>query len=156
MLAENIEHYKLQKVDHFYLYIKDSDAYLYKDCLQRSRYHSEYAIFSDLDERITPMISGITLREYVGDHIYQLKVLQGTTTLLKHLPTLIFTNSTIISPPGTLDKCILNPTMVFIMDVHNVAVFLQGDGRIYRVPPEHALIRFEVNDTPENHVDFEA
>ncbi|KAK6752536.1 hypothetical protein RB195_003762 [Necator americanus] len=87
MLAEVVEHYKLQGIEHFYLYVKDYDNYTYKlindyvrsgdaeviffrternrpgnewqpvgiqDCLQRSRHHSRYVIFSDLDERLTP------------------------------------------------------------------------------------------------------
>lgn len=33
MLAEVIEHYKLQGVDHFYLYVKDYDNYTYKVCV---------------------------------------------------------------------------------------------------------------------------
>ncbi|VDM82775.1 unnamed protein product, partial [Strongylus vulgaris] len=175
MLAEAIEHYKLQGVDHFYLYVKDKDDYSYKliesyeqsgevevinlrttldrpgeewqfvgiqDCLQRSRHHSKYAIFSDLDERITPS-DNVTLRHYVGAimkdyaamYFQPRRILrtsrvperyEGDVTLRAHLPTLVFNNSTIISPPGTLDKCILDPTRVFIMDVHNVAVFFPG------------------------------
>ncbi|KIH63271.1 hypothetical protein ANCDUO_06431 [Ancylostoma duodenale] len=130
MLAEEIEHYKLQGLDHFYLYVKDYDSYTYKliesyvqsgeaevihfrtqrdrpgsewqlvgiqDCLQRSRHHSKYAIFSDLDERITPTIN-VKLKDY------------GENTLLSHLPALVFTNTTKVAPAGTLDKCILDPT----------------------------------------------
>ncbi|KHJ89479.1 hypothetical protein OESDEN_10695 [Oesophagostomum dentatum] len=180
MLAELMEHYKLQEVDHFYLYVKDYDNYTYKliesyarcdraeiihfreqrdrpgeewqrvgiqvsillqycssnvslrcmfeDCLFRSRHHSKYAIFADLDERIIPT-TNLTLHEY------------GEKTLHEHLPALIFTNTTKISPAGTLDKCILDPTQVFIMDVHNIAAFFPGNHSVYQVPPDEAVIR---------------
>ncbi|RCN40621.1 hypothetical protein ANCCAN_13440, partial [Ancylostoma caninum] len=98
LLAELIEHYKLQGVMHFYVYIKDIDDYSrkliddyietgevetiffsdkqhrmgkdwqlagVKDCLHRSRYHSRYSIFADLDERIMTTTNNISLAEYV-------------------------------------------------------------------------------------------
>ncbi|KIH57704.1 hypothetical protein ANCDUO_12099 [Ancylostoma duodenale] len=98
LLVELIEHYKLQGVNHFYVYIKDIDDYSQKliddyakngevetvhlsdkqhrigkdwqlvgikDCLHRSRYHSRYSIFADLDERIMTMTSNVSLAEYV-------------------------------------------------------------------------------------------
>ncbi|EYB94750.1 hypothetical protein Y032_0167g106 [Ancylostoma ceylanicum] len=190
MLAEEIEHYKLQGLDHFYLYVKDYDNYTYEliesyvksgeaevihfrrqrdrpgmewqlvgiqDCLQRSRHHSRYAIFSDLDERITPT-TNVKLKDYVGELMRNYSAMyfrprrilrtspvpesyEGENTLLSHLPALVFTNTTKIAPAGTLDKCILDPTKVFIMDVHNIAVFFPGNNTIYTVPPEEAIIR---------------
>ncbi|RCN47968.1 hypothetical protein ANCCAN_06020 [Ancylostoma caninum] len=171
MLAEEIEHYKLQGLDHFYLYVKDYDNYTYKliesyvksgeaevihfrnqrdrpgsewqlvgiqDCLQRSRHHSRYAIFSDPDERITPTMN-VRLKDYrrkANDVL-----IEGENTLLSHLPALVFSNTTKVAPAGTLDKCILDPTKIFIMDVHNIAVFFPGNNTIYTVPPEEAIIR---------------
>ncbi|VDN21341.1 unnamed protein product [Cylicostephanus goldi] len=97
LFAELIEHYKLQGVQHFYIYVKDIDDYsrlliddyeksgeievIYfkkeqdrpamdwqivgvMDCLQRSRHHSRYAIFTDLDERIMAL-GNQTLVDYI-------------------------------------------------------------------------------------------
>ncbi|KIH45641.1 hypothetical protein ANCDUO_24318, partial [Ancylostoma duodenale] len=88
LLAELVEHYKLQGVEHFYFYVKEVDDYSRKlvndyvkggeaeivrfqrehdrplrnwqhvavqDCIQRSRQHSRYTIFADIDERIMPL-----------------------------------------------------------------------------------------------------
>ncbi|KAK6040925.1 hypothetical protein COOONC_21570 [Cooperia oncophora] len=97
LFAEYIEHYKLQGVQHFYIYVKDVDQYTDKlikhyvksgeaevvyfrekqdrpsiewhlvgtqDCIHRSRYHSNYTIYADLDERILPTDTNTTLSAY--------------------------------------------------------------------------------------------
>ncbi|EYB91899.1 hypothetical protein Y032_0200g1680 [Ancylostoma ceylanicum] len=98
LFAEFIEHYKLQGVQYFYIYVKDLDEYTRKlimhyvksgeaevvffreerdrvdiewhlvgtqDCIHRSRQHSRYALFADLDERILPTKSP-SLRDLVS------------------------------------------------------------------------------------------
>ncbi|KIH46547.1 hypothetical protein ANCDUO_23400 [Ancylostoma duodenale] len=111
LLAEVVEHYKLQGVEHFYFYIKDIDSYSLEsrvntstfknslqlvndyvktgeaevvffreeqdrtsnewqhveieDCALRSKHHSRYSIFADLDDRITALASS-TLVEYIS------------------------------------------------------------------------------------------
>ncbi|KAK6019195.1 hypothetical protein OSTOST_15178 [Ostertagia ostertagi] len=97
LFAEYIEHYKLQGVQHFYIYVKDVEEYTEKliqhyvkngeaevvyfrekqdrpsiewhlvgtqDCIHRSRHHSNYTIYADLDERILPADINTTLSEY--------------------------------------------------------------------------------------------
>ncbi|KAK6747723.1 hypothetical protein RB195_000738 [Necator americanus] len=177
LLAELVEHYKLQGVEHFYFYIKDIDQYSQKlvndyvengeaevvyfrqeedrlpedwqhvsvqDCLQRSRHHSRYSIFGDLDERIIPL-GKIRLVDYVlkkmgeKNNIGMIKFTprfvlrtrkppdnyEGTKTLSKNLPTLVFRNTS-ATPLGYYTKCILDPTRVLLQWVHNVKVYFPG------------------------------
>ncbi|VDO85176.1 unnamed protein product [Heligmosomoides polygyrus] len=91
LFTEYIEHYKLQGVQHFYIYVKDLIKHYVKngeaevvyfrkeqdrpsiewhlvgtqDCIHRSRHHSAYTIYADMDERILPTTSNTTLVAYV-------------------------------------------------------------------------------------------
>ncbi|CAI4224538.1 unnamed protein product [Auanema sp. JU1783] len=169
LLAETIEHFRIQRVDHFYLYIKDIDSYsrqlvdyyvqtgiaeaIYfenrqdrpryewhltgvQDCLQRSKYESRYAMFIDIDERIVTSKPNDLLqvtRNFFQDKkvgtvtfrprwIFRNKPLpvkyEGEKTLRDHLPTLVFHNTTHVSPPGHTVKAILNPIAVLSMWIH--------------------------------------
>ncbi|KIH54730.1 hypothetical protein ANCDUO_15122 [Ancylostoma duodenale] len=70
-----------------------------QDCVQRSRQHSRYTIFADLDERIMPLKDS-RLVDY------------GAETLLKHLPTLVFHKTTAVPPRGHSAKFILDTERV--------------------------------------------
>ncbi|EYB91906.1 hypothetical protein Y032_0200g1681 [Ancylostoma ceylanicum] len=118
LLAETVEHYRLQGVEHFYFYVKDIDDYSLKllqyyvrngeaevvffkgdqektsrewqsvgvqDCLQRSRHHSQYSIFADLDERILPL-NNHSLAEYVVKTMGEEK----TRAMLRFQPRYVF------------------------------------------------------------------
>ncbi|CAJ0606321.1 unnamed protein product [Cylicocyclus nassatus] len=194
MLAELIEHYKLQGVQHVYLYVKDIDdysrlliddyersgevevVYLRKEqdrygmewhmvgveeCLHRSRHHSRYAIFTDIDERIMAL-GNQTLAEYTSKamtektNIGMLQFRQtwvlrprkppnkyeGEVTLKKHLPTLIFHNTSAVGPRGHTVKCIIDPRRVLIMWIHYVLLYFPGyKGVTVSAPPDKAIIR---------------
>ncbi|KAK6050555.1 hypothetical protein COOONC_11940 [Cooperia oncophora] len=128
LFAEYIEHYKLQGVQHFYIYVKDVDQYTNKvcstshskliiqltnnqeevitgmgsktvsccntvlcsshwiDCIHRSRHHSNYTIYADLDERILPTDTNTTLSAY---------------TTLVELPIMMIIPSNKVSPIET-------------------------------------------------------
>ncbi|EYB90689.1 hypothetical protein Y032_0215g2345, partial [Ancylostoma ceylanicum] len=161
LLAELVEHYKMQGVDHFYIYVKDMDNYTLKlirhyekngiaeviffrkyndrpgkewqlvgneDCLQRSRHHSRYAIFHDLDERIVPS-GGITVRCLIKRTMESNSTLammafaaqrvertfpapieyKENYTLKRHLPTLVFHKAKRWIWAGMHPKCAIDP-----------------------------------------------
>ncbi|KHJ98996.1 hypothetical protein OESDEN_01011 [Oesophagostomum dentatum] len=163
LLTELIEHYKLQGVQHFYLCVKDIDAYSRKlidnyvktgeaeaiyfreerdrpgkewqltgvaNCVQRSRHHSRYAIFSDMDERILAF-NNKTLAQYVHTR-WILRThkppseYDGEDTLKKHLPTLVFHNTSVVAPNGHTAKCVLDTRRVVIMWVHYPQLLFPG------------------------------
>ncbi|KAL6726181.1 hypothetical protein Aduo_008182 [Ancylostoma duodenale] len=164
LLAELVEHYKMHGVDHFYIYVKDMDAYTFKlikhyensgiaevifmsvyndrpgkewqlagneDCLQRSRHHSRYAIFHDLDERIVPTGKD-TVRSIIKETMEFNSTIamvafasqevditvpspleyQGSTTLERHLPTLAFLKAKRILWAGMHPDCAIDPRRV--------------------------------------------
>ncbi|KAK6744644.1 hypothetical protein RB195_011395 [Necator americanus] len=127
-----------------------------QDCLQRSRHHSRYAIFQDLDERIVPAgdvklrnliketmeISGkIAMISFVGERVERTSRLpleyKGSNTLKYHLPTFVFYQTNIMrrSP-----KCAIDPRRVLLMWVHHVEVYFPGYTG-YELPPEKAILR---------------
>ncbi|CAJ0608225.1 unnamed protein product [Cylicocyclus nassatus] len=190
LLVELIEHYKLQGVQHLYIYVKDIDNYsrmlvedyersgeievVYlrrendrfgsewqlagiEDCLQRSRHHSRYAIFTDLDERILAL-GDQTLAEYVqkamtekpniGTLTFQKTIVmrtrnpptmyEGEQTVKNHLPTLVFHNTS--APIKEGGKCVVDPRRVLLMWIHEAYLYFPGfEGA--PVPPNQALIR---------------
>ncbi|KAK5970937.1 Glycosyltransferase family 92 protein [Trichostrongylus colubriformis] len=193
LFAEYIEHYKLQGVQHFYIYVKDVDPYTEKlikyyvksgeaevvyfreeqdrpsiewhlvgtqDCIHRSRHHSKYTIYADMDERILPENSYTTLAAYTArimakrENIgmirfvtqYILKnstdpvVYEGEKTLNEHMPTLVFHNSSTPAPIGHTAKCIIDPKKVFLMWVHHVEIYFPGYNG-YEVPINEGIIK---------------
>ncbi|WKY08492.1 hypothetical protein Q1695_007765 [Nippostrongylus brasiliensis] len=94
LFAEFVEHYKLQGVQHFYIYVKDVDDYTNK----------------------------------------------GNKTLLNHLPTLVFHNTSAVAPIGHTAKCITDPKKVFLMWVHWVEIYFDGY-KGYEVPLSEGIIR---------------
>ncbi|KHJ77879.1 hypothetical protein OESDEN_22501, partial [Oesophagostomum dentatum] len=95
-----------------------------QDCIHRSKHHSRYVIFADLDERILPLRSP-TLRNLISDEMeshpnygmmrfvtqWVLKTrpsptsYKGYKTLTQHLPTLVFQNTSSPAPIGHTAKC---------------------------------------------------
>ncbi|EYC29169.1 hypothetical protein Y032_0006g2822 [Ancylostoma ceylanicum] len=192
LLAELFEHYKLQGVEHFYVYIIEMDRYSKKlidyyvrsgevevillenkhvnnviatqiigvtECLQRSRHHSRYALFVDLDERVMPR-HGDTLSSFVRKTLTDVpnramlrftsrwvfrtssppSVYKGEKTLKKHLPMMVYRNSSAVPPRRIIQKCVLDPKHVLIHFVHQVRAFYPGyDG--YEVPFEDLHLR---------------
>ncbi|KAL6737556.1 hypothetical protein Aduo_011188 [Ancylostoma duodenale] len=192
MLAELFEHYKLQGVEHFYVYIIQMDSYSRKlidyyvrtgevevillenkhvndvvatqiigttDCLHRSRRHSRYALFADLDERVMPRNSD-TLSSFVRRTMTEVpnramlrltsrwvfrtssppSAYKGEKTLKKHLPMMVFRNSSAVPPRRIIQKCVLDPKGVLIHFVHQVRVFYPGYSG-YEVPFEDIHLR---------------
>ncbi|VDL74064.1 unnamed protein product [Nippostrongylus brasiliensis] len=156
--TEFVEHYKLVGVEHFYVYVKDIDEYSNRDCLYRSRHHSRYVIFGDLDEKI--VLSGtVTLSDYikkvtalhpnVGSIRFRPRfVLQtrgfpryyrGGATLRKHLPTLAYHNTTPVQGEFG-DKCIVDPRAVMAMSVHKPILFFSSY-KTFNVPVADGFIR---------------
>ncbi|WKY08491.1 hypothetical protein Q1695_007765 [Nippostrongylus brasiliensis] len=192
LFAEFVEHYKLQGVQHFYIYVKDVDDYTNKlithyvesgeaevvyfkkeqdrpsvewhlagtqDCTYRSRHDSEYTIYADLDERILPadntkLISYVRktmpkegnigmirfLQRWVLRNSTDPQVYEGNKTLLNHLPTLVFHNTSAVAPIGHTAKCITDPKKVFLMWVHWVEIYFDGY-KGYEVPLSEGIIR---------------
>ncbi|WKY05182.1 hypothetical protein Q1695_005868 [Nippostrongylus brasiliensis] len=187
LFTEFVEHYKLMGVEHFYIYIKDIDEYSRRvlddyirtgeietiflrtnnrpyqhssipDCLQRSRYHSRYVIFGDLDERIVLSGTG-TLTDYVTKfmalhpNVSALRFrsrsalrsgnlplyYHGEETLKKHLPTLVYHNTT-PTDSSFGAKSIVDPTAVMAMSVHEPTLYLRNYDTFY-VPVADAFIR---------------
>ncbi|KAL6733461.1 hypothetical protein Aduo_004106 [Ancylostoma duodenale] len=190
LLAEVVEHYKLQGVEHFYFYIKDIDSYSLElvndyvktgeaevvffreeqdrtssewqhveieDCGLRSMHHSRYTIFADLDDRITALGSS-TLVDYISKRLTELsnfallcfpvrfvlrmrkspEIYEGEQTLLDHLPTLVFRNTTSASPPGPAAKCVADLRRVMAMGIHNSHISMPGY-KTFFVPPDEAV-----------------
>ncbi|KHJ98995.1 hypothetical protein OESDEN_01010 [Oesophagostomum dentatum] len=189
LLAELIEHYKLQGVQHFYLYIKDIDAYSRKliddyvktgeaeavyfreerdrpgkewqlvgvtDCVQRSRHHSRYVIFCDLDERLLTFNNKTLPQQAMTDDpdiaSVQFKTrwilrthkppsqYEGDETLHNHLPTLVFHNTSAIAPFGHTGKCVVDTRRVLIMSVHYPLLLFPGYEEAF-AEEENAYIR---------------
>ncbi|VDL69561.1 unnamed protein product [Nippostrongylus brasiliensis] len=128
------------------------------DCLHRSRHHSRYVIFGDLDERI--VLSGIaTLSDYVtrlmslhanvrsirfrSRYVLYTQALpdqyQGNATLNDYLPTLVYHNTTSVQPILG-DKCVVDPTAVMAMGAHMPSLFFSNYKTFY-VPIAEASIR---------------
>ncbi|CAJ0601738.1 unnamed protein product [Cylicocyclus nassatus] len=121
-----------------------------QDCLQRNRYRSRYVIFADLDERILPT-GNISLASFVRKKMKNNpdvgslwlgarwvlrttrvpQIYEGDATLLNHLPTLIFHNTSSISPHPASPKCIVDPTKVFWLWVHRVKYFFPEYRNLY-------------------------
>ncbi|RCN48263.1 hypothetical protein ANCCAN_05678 [Ancylostoma caninum] len=120
LLAELVEHNKLEGVEYFYLYVKDMDDYTNKDCLQRSRGHSKYVIFQDLDERILPT-DNTTVRELVRETMDTNK-----TIAMVSFPSLEFMMT--LSPPLEY--------RVLVMWVHAVSIFFPGYKELHFTPEE--------------------
>ncbi|RCN33034.1 hypothetical protein ANCCAN_21135 [Ancylostoma caninum] len=168
LLAELLEHYKLQGVEHFYIYIKDIDSYTLKliddyaktgeaevvffreeqdrtslewqhveieDCALRSMHHSRYSIFADLDERITAM-GNSTLVEYISRKMCS--ATKGEQTLLEHLPTLNFRNSSTATPTGVATKCVADTRRVMAMGIHKAYILMPGYETFF-VPANQAI-----------------
>ncbi|KAL6741033.1 hypothetical protein Aduo_014330 [Ancylostoma duodenale] len=189
LLAELIEHNKLQGVEYFYLYIKDVDVYTNKlikhyvrkglaevvhfhnaedrpgklwqlaflqECLQRSRGHSKYVIFQDLDERILPA-DNTTVRELVRETMDMYETVasvcfpslefmmtlsppleyRGNKTLDIYLPTLVYHRNKFT---GKMPKCAIDPTKVLVMWVHAVSIFFPGYSE-HHFTPEEVIMR---------------
>ncbi|ETN80504.1 hypothetical protein NECAME_09128 [Necator americanus] len=157
LLAELIEHYRIQGIDHFYLYIKDMDNYTFKlikyyekigiaevirfreyndrpgqewqlvgtqDCLQRSRHHSRYAIFQDLDERIVPA-GDVKLRNLIKETME----ISGKIAMISFVGERVERTSRV-----PLEYKVL------LMWVHHVEVYFPGYTG-YELPPEKAILR---------------
>ncbi|RCN34790.1 hypothetical protein ANCCAN_19359 [Ancylostoma caninum] len=178
LLAELVEHYKLQGVEHFYFYFKDIDEYSrelvesyvrsgevetvflreehdragnewqiagVQDCLHRNRDYSRYSIFADLDERIMAL-GNSTLADYVlavmnaEANVALLKftarfilrtsklpsTYEGEQTLIEHLPTLVFHNTTSFSSTHSSCKSIVDCRRVLAMGVHKSKSLFPG------------------------------
>ncbi|WKY07320.1 hypothetical protein Q1695_007061 [Nippostrongylus brasiliensis] len=151
------------EIETIFLRTKDrpGGVYLYAtipDCLYRSRHHSRYVIFGDLDEKI--VLSGtVTLSDYikkvtalhpnVGSIRFRPRfVLQtrgfpryyrGGATLRKHLPTLAYHNTTPVQGEFG-DKCIVDPRAVMAMSVHKPILFFSSY-KTFNVPVADGFIR---------------
>ncbi|EPB71797.1 hypothetical protein ANCCEY_09106 [Ancylostoma ceylanicum] len=144
LLAEMIEYYKLQGIEHFFLYVKDMEAYSKRDCLYKNRNFSRFLLFGDLDERLTP-VGNITVAEFISRAMVENPrcgalsfeprwvirsseppvVYQGEDTLRKHLPMIVFQNTS--TPPlvrGDTAKYALDPNKVILAWVHDVKIFV--------------------------------
>ncbi|EYC03217.1 hypothetical protein Y032_0095g2825 [Ancylostoma ceylanicum] len=113
-----------------------------QDCIQRSRHHSRYTIFSDLDERILPLkdnrLVDYVARTMIKDAalgMLELKpkliqrtrdaptVYEGAGTLLNHLPTLVFHTTMAVAPRGHGARRILDTKRVLLMQNHKLLVY---------------------------------
>ncbi|KIH67680.1 hypothetical protein ANCDUO_01987 [Ancylostoma duodenale] len=117
-----------------------------EDCLYKNRNLSRYLLFGDLDERLTP-IANFTIAEYISNAMVENPrcgalsfdprwvirtstpptVYQGKNTLRKHLPMLVFHNTS--APPlqqGDTAKYALDPNKVILAWVHDVRIFVPG------------------------------
>ncbi|RCN34789.1 hypothetical protein ANCCAN_19358 [Ancylostoma caninum] len=128
-----------------------------EDCALRSLHHSRYSIFADLDDRITALGSS-TLVDYISQTLtertnfallcfavrYILRMrkspemYEGEQTLLDHLPTLVFRNTTSPSPTGAAAKCVADPRRVMAMGIHNSYISMPGY-KTFFVPPDKAI-----------------
>ncbi|RCN40622.1 hypothetical protein ANCCAN_13441 [Ancylostoma caninum] len=203
LLAELVEHYKLQGVEHFYFYVKEVDDYSRKlindyvkggeaemvrfsrehdrplrnwqhvavqDCVQRSRQHSRYTIFADIDERIMPLKDN-RLVDYVTKTMIkdaalgmlQLKsrwiqrtsevptVYEGAETLLKHLPTLVFHKTLAVAPRGYTAKCILDTKRVLLMQNHKVLIYFPEYIGLVAPADEAVIWHYRYTDAGESN-----
>ncbi|VDL69564.1 unnamed protein product [Nippostrongylus brasiliensis] len=129
-----------------------------QDCIHRSRHHSRYVIIGDLDERIVLSGTG-TLTDYVTKFIalhpnvsalrfrsrYALRsqdlplYYYGEETLKKHLPTLVYHNTTPIEP-NFGGKSVVDPAAVMSMSLHEPKLYFRNYNTFY-VPVADAFIR---------------
>ncbi|CAJ0608227.1 unnamed protein product [Cylicocyclus nassatus] len=130
-----------------------------EDCMHRSRHHSRYAIFQDLDERILSL-ENQTLAQYVMKAMTErpnIGMLQfrstwvvctkkppdkyeGEEALRNHLPTLVYDKSSDVEPPGSMAKCVVDTRRVLLFVVHAVYVYFPGYESAC-APPDRAIIR---------------
>ncbi|KAL6733454.1 hypothetical protein Aduo_004101 [Ancylostoma duodenale] len=113
LLAELIEHYKLQGVEHFYIYIKDIDSYTLKllDDYAKTG-EAEVVFFREEQDR--------TSLEW--QHVE----IEGEETLLEHLPIFNFRNSSTATPTGVATKCVADTRRVMAMGIHNAYILMPG------------------------------
>ncbi|CAB3405987.1 unnamed protein product [Caenorhabditis bovis] len=126
------------------------------DCLQRSRTHSKWTAFVDLDERL--MMEKETIRAYLNtlnnDSISvvdfrQRWILKDTflpekyeddEQLVSWMPTQKYTNSSSFGPPGHTIKCIVKSETVVSMFVHYPYQMYPGFKRIH-IDPRVGYVR---------------
>ncbi|KAL6733459.1 hypothetical protein Aduo_004105 [Ancylostoma duodenale] len=65
-------------------------------------------------------------------------IYEGEQTLLDHLPTLVFRNTTSASPTGVTAKCVADPRRVMAMGIHNSYISMAGY-KTFFVPPDEAV-----------------
>ncbi|VDL70440.1 unnamed protein product [Nippostrongylus brasiliensis] len=88
------------------------------------------------------------------DFLYIHTTIPGNSTLLKHLPTLVFHNTTPAQPHHG-SKTVVDPTMVMAMELHMPTMFFSYY-KTYYAPTTDAFIRilmfgqFEKSNYPEN------
>lgn len=129
------------------------------DCLVRSRGHSRWAAFVDLDERLTMTGYQGTLSDYLrhvtDPSIGSLQFRQrwilkneslpakytGKKQLTDWMPTRRYHNTSHVGPPGHTAKCIIDPKKVFIMWIHYVEMFFNDKDRTYGMKPEEGVVR---------------
>ncbi|KAK6752958.1 hypothetical protein RB195_004009 [Necator americanus] len=127
LFTEFIEHYKLQGVQYFYIYVKDLDEYTRKLMMHYVKSGEAEVVFFR-EEQDRPSIE------------WHLVGTQGYKTLNDHLPTLVFHNTSSPGPIGHTAKCVIDPEKVFLMWVHHVELYFPGyEG--YEVPTSDAIIR---------------
>ncbi|VDL73615.1 unnamed protein product [Nippostrongylus brasiliensis] len=127
LFAEFVEHYKLQGVQHFYIYVKDVDDYTNKKFRKAMPKEGNIGMIRFLQRWV--------LRNSTDPQVYE-----GNKTLLNHLPTLVFHNTSAVAPIGHTAKCITDPKKVFLMWVHWVEIYFDGY-KGYEVPLSEGIIR---------------
>ncbi|KIH58856.1 hypothetical protein ANCDUO_10929 [Ancylostoma duodenale] len=126
LLAELVEHYKLQGVDHFYFYIKDIDAYSLQLIENYVKNGEADAIFLKEEQD----------RE---GFLWQLVGVRGEKTLRDHLPTLVYHNTSGLPDTGFVSKCVVDCAKVLIMAIHWIKAMFPPYQEIY-APREEILI----------------
>ncbi|CAJ0606302.1 unnamed protein product [Cylicocyclus nassatus] len=165
MLTEVIEHYKLQGVQHLYVYVKDIDDYshLVLDDYEKS---GEIEVVY-LEENKTDLIrNGMLLgcrrrlcsmkqdehakRTQVNPHQlgppdkkcrHIMMTFIGELTLKQHLPTLVFHNTSAIAPANHIAKCVIDPARGAYVDSlrKGLLSWVQRCSRTTRKSPYTAL-----------------
>ncbi|PAV82509.1 hypothetical protein WR25_16283 [Diploscapter pachys] len=128
------------------------------NCVLRSRYHSKWAAIIDIDERLTMTEYNGTIADYLreidDDSIGSIQFRQrwimktelqpekyiNEKEIIKWMPTQRYTNTSHVGSVGHTAKCIIQPTAVIAMGVHNPYKFYPGY-RQYRLAPKEGVVR---------------
>ncbi|PAV74208.1 hypothetical protein WR25_24786 isoform A [Diploscapter pachys] len=128
------------------------------DCILRSRAHSKWAAFVDIDERLTMTQYKGTILDYlknigdksIGSIQYRQRWIMKTedqpekyinaTETVKWMTTQRYTNTSHVGPPGHTAKCIVRPETIGAMFIHYPRKFNPGFNQ-YGLTPEEGVVR---------------
>ncbi|CAD6194837.1 unnamed protein product [Caenorhabditis auriculariae] len=128
------------------------------DCLQRSKYHSKWSAFIDIDERMVMNTAGNTVANYlhnitdpkVGNVKWRVQTVLKTddspakyendSQLFSELIFMKYLDTMPVENPGVRQKCIVRPEMIGAMAIHSPSAMYPGTKEV-SMKAENGVVR---------------